>query len=120
LATTDGSGRRAQRAARRIAGIYALVAAAWILLSDAVLGLVIGARSEVTVAGSAKGLAFVAVTALLLHALVRRAVGKEQAARDRLQEIVDGSTSAIYVKRADDLRIARWSSAASPSRWRSS
>ncbi len=72
MATTDGSGRRAQRAARRIAGIYALVAAAWILLSDATLGLLIGARSEVTLAGSAKGLAFVAVTALMLHALVRR------------------------------------------------
>jgi PAS domain S-box-containing protein len=106
LTTTDGSGGRARRAARRIAGLYALVAAAWIVLSDAALGLITDTSGEVTLAGSVKGLAFVAVTALLLNAIVGRVLRREQATRDRLQAIVDGSTSAIYVKRAEDLSMA--------------
>jgi PAS domain S-box-containing protein len=105
LHPTDGTDRRTDRAARRIASIYAVVAASWILLSDALLALLTGGDGGVTVAGSAKGLAFVAVTAVLLYALVRRAMRNEQSARARLQAIVDGSTSAIYVKRAADLRM---------------
>jgi two-component system cell cycle sensor histidine kinase/response regulator CckA len=105
LETTDGSGGRAERAARRIAGVYALAAGAWILLSDAVLALVTSAEADVTLAGAAKGLAFVAVTALLLHALVRRAVRHEQVAQGRLQDIIDGTPAAIYVKDARDLRL---------------
>ena len=105
METRDGSGRRAQRAARRVAGIYALVAGTWILLSDAALALVTGADGDVTLAGAAKGIAFVGVTAGLLYALVRRAVRQEQSLQGQLQAIVDGSPSAIYVKRAADLRM---------------
>ncbi len=60
------------RAARRIALVYALVAGLWILGSDWLLARLVRDPEWLTRAQAVKGWAFVAVTAVMLHALVRR------------------------------------------------
>ena len=58
--------------ALRLALIYALFGALWILGSDWLLGRLIGDTRWLTQAGSLKGLVFVGVTALLLFGILRR------------------------------------------------
>lgn len=62
----------ARRKAARIAGLYVLFGVLWIVLSDWLLSLV-SAGPEFSVRfGMAKGLVFIAVSALLLYVLLRR------------------------------------------------
>jgi signal transduction histidine kinase/CheY-like chemotaxis protein len=72
--TTDsaaGGHRRAEALARRVALLYAVLAAVWISASDAVLAAVGGSTARFHAVQTGKGLGFVAVTAALLYLLVR-------------------------------------------------
>lgn len=74
-----------RRGALRVALVYALFAALWILLSDRAMGLVWQDPQSLVRASMLKGWFFVAVTTLLLYVLVRRLVGQLDAAHRREQ-----------------------------------
>ncbi len=63
--------RTARQAAWRIACIYAVVSAVYILFSDYLLALLVQAPSELAFYSMIKGWSFVLITALLLYLLVR-------------------------------------------------
>lgn len=75
----------------RIAAYYALCAGLWILLSDRLLGVAVRDPDLITSLETAKGWLFVAVTALLLHVVVRRFVDevmrREELLRERNEEL---------------------------------
>ena len=77
------------RDALRIATIYAGVAAAWILASDWLLVLLASSAERVLIWETAKGLAFVAVTASLLFVLVRALLRRNQASERHFSTLVD-------------------------------
>ncbi|WP_374479206.1 PAS domain-containing protein [Zoogloea sp.] len=92
----------------RIVGIYTVFASLWILLSDKAVELLFTTPAQMTAASIAKGWVFVAVTALLLYVLMRRAwlrAENERAERLRtlnlLGAIADGSDDAIFAKDLD-------------------
>ncbi|HEY3183349.1 MAG TPA: histidine kinase dimerization/phospho-acceptor domain-containing protein, partial [Gaiellaceae bacterium] len=91
-------GTRPRPIAFRVAGLYALAAGVWIVLSDVALG------GGLDVAQTGKGLAFVAVTAVLLYALVSRMTGslaRAEAAERRhvaeLEALLDEIPALVYV-----------------------
>uniref|UniRef100_A0A831XM90 histidine kinase n=1 Tax=Geobacter metallireducens TaxID=28232 RepID=A0A831XM90_GEOME len=75
----------------RIAAYYALFAGLWIVFSDRLLGFVVRDPERLTELQTAKGWLFVAVTALLLHVMVRRFVDevtrREEQLRERNEEL---------------------------------
>ena len=75
----------------RIPAYYALFAGLWILFSDRLLGFVVREPERLTGLQTAKGWLFVAVTALLLHVVVRRYVEdvtrREELLRERNEEL---------------------------------
>lgn len=97
--------------ALRIALIYALAAACWILLSDVILtsllpGALPAGGSPADGPPAARffalpsilnGLLFVAVTAALLYLLVRDAVASLWRAQARMQLLFDGVNDAVYL-----------------------
>ena len=80
----NGQGGYAGSGAARIAILYFVIAMLWILASDTALRWFMG-QSPPQIAQTIKGWGFVAVTAVMLYALVRRLVGKEIAAQEALQ-----------------------------------
>ena len=83
-----GAGRRVRRGALRIAGTYALVAVAWILLSDRLLPI-FGDHALLLVS-STKGVFFVLTTAWMLYVLIRRQSGSLERSLAELQrEVVE-------------------------------
>lgn len=94
---------------------YALFAAMWILLSDQALGLLFSDQETLVRASMVKGWFFVAVTSLLLYALMRRLAGdlvdahRRELAFEREREqpppmlvaITEASTDAIFAKDED-------------------
>jgi PAS domain S-box-containing protein len=68
------------RIAFRTAAVYGLIAAAWILLSDRAVIAIASDPETIARISEFKGLAFVAVTAVLLFALVRGQLGRYHAA----------------------------------------
>jgi len=92
-------------AALRIALVYALCAALWILLSDQVLGALVRDPALVTTLSVAKGWVFVIVSALVLYRLLRRrppsAAAAAGAAREEPQPfrpvLVGGVIAALLV-----------------------
>ncbi|HQS02954.1 MAG TPA: hypothetical protein PK693_07240, partial [Halothiobacillus sp.] len=66
------------RPALKFALAYAAFATLWILLSDALLALLLNGQSAVVIhfASTLKGWVFVAVTAVLLYWIIRRALNK--------------------------------------------
>jgi PAS domain S-box-containing protein len=89
--------------AARIGGIYALFGFLWILLSDRVLEVLVPSAA-LTVMQSWKGVFYVAVTALLVVQLARRAFQEQEdlhrrtrASEDRLRAIFDGVGDAIFL-----------------------
>ncbi|QQS54954.1 MAG: PAS domain S-box protein [Candidatus Competibacteraceae bacterium] len=56
----------------RVVLIYAVFAALWILFSDKAMEWWLDVPSQITLAGTAKGWVFIAVTSLLLYGLLRR------------------------------------------------
>jgi len=75
-----------RRAALRIALVYALVGALWILFSDRVLGWLVSDPSRIIGIAIIKGLLFIAVTALLVYLLVREYAESLRAAHLREEE----------------------------------
>ncbi|HEX9011469.1 MAG TPA: response regulator [Holophagaceae bacterium] len=70
--------------ARRIVLVYVLTAAAWILLSDRAVALVAPDVARAARLSTIKGWAFVAFTATLLYAFIRRSFRQELATRETL------------------------------------
>ncbi len=100
-----------QWSALRIAGIYAAVSGAWVFGSDTALHTLVPSIERLSAYSMDKGLAFVAITSLLLHGLVRQAVKADTAAQTRLQDseeryrtLVQNSPVGIFHYGAD-LRI---------------
>ena len=60
------------KSAFKITGIYALLAALWIILSDGALAFLLRDPVLISKISSAKGLFFVLVTSLLLYFMIRR------------------------------------------------
>ncbi|MFT3914631.1 MAG: hybrid sensor histidine kinase/response regulator [Anaeromyxobacteraceae bacterium] len=89
--TVHSAGRvpRADAAARRVQRwvpiAYAAVASAWIAGSDLALRLVSHTPGEYVIGSVAKGLAFVAVTAMALHVVLRRALAGQRRAFESLE-----------------------------------
>ena len=110
--TTEHAGLETSRGALRVAVVYAVFAALWILLSDRVMGLLIRDPEALVRASMAKGWFFVAVTSLLLFVLIRRLVGQlngshqralaetseKQRALQVLAAIAQSSSDAIFAK----------------------
>jgi PAS domain S-box-containing protein len=65
---------------RSVVALYVVAASLWILVSDRVLTVSVGNAGLAEAIASAKGLAFVAVTAVLLYLLLRR-LGRETLTR---------------------------------------
>lgn len=72
--------------ARRIAVLYILFGGVWILLSDRLLAVLVSDPGRMTGFQSYKGWAFVAVSSLLLYAVIRRELRKRTRAEGALQE----------------------------------
>lgn len=75
---------RSAAGGRRIAATYAVVAGLWILFSDRLLGLLVGDPEMLVRWGAVKGLAFVAVTAILLFGVMQRTFGRLERNHARL------------------------------------
>lgn len=71
---SPGSGHRR---ALRIALIYALFGAVWILVSDRALQFLVHGDAALTQAQTWKGWAYVAITAVIIYLLIRRALDAE-------------------------------------------
>ena len=109
----------------RVVGLYAAAAAAWILLSDRVVTILIPPGEPQAVAQSLKGLVFVTTTALLLVALLAneaRAIRSAQvaliardheltAARARLDAVLANAPLAVEVVGREGV-IELWNPAA--------
>ena len=105
-ATKNGDG------ALKVVATYAIFSSLWILFSDAVVVFLFQDREVMTLVNTLKGWLFVAVTSLLLYAVVRGLIREaveysereEVAARERertallLEAIVDGSGDAVFAK----------------------
>lgn len=77
------------RNAFRVSGLYAIVASAWILLSDRVIELFSDSASQLGLYSTVKGIAFVLSTSLMLFYLVRRELAaKNQIIRQLEKEAV--------------------------------
>jgi PAS domain S-box-containing protein len=103
--------RRLTRPELWVPALYAAGAALWIASSDALVARVVRTAGEVAAWSTLKGFGFVAVTALLLHGLLRKALARERAAHRRversealLRAISDAVPDPVFVKDRD----SRW------------
>src|SRR4051794_36141165 len=103
--------RADSRSAVRIAGVYAVIAAVWIVLSDRVLeALGTAATSEQSAwLKTARGVVFILVTTLVVWGLVlrrlrqiRRAEVERAAVEGRLETFADNLPGVAYIKDADE------------------
>ncbi|MFO1001909.1 MAG: PAS domain S-box protein [Planctomycetaceae bacterium] len=85
----------------RIAGLYACFGLIWIWLSDWLLIWLGYSASHPLIAGAVKGTAFVVITAMLLHWLIRREIAVAQKSETLLRAVVEGTTDAVFVKDSD-------------------
>jgi two-component system, OmpR family, phosphate regulon sensor histidine kinase PhoR len=70
----------------RIALIYAILGALWILLSDTLLGLLVRDPETLTRLSTLKGWLFILVTAWLLNSLIRRSMAEIHRSEEQLHE----------------------------------
>jgi signal transduction histidine kinase len=92
------------RAALRIAALYALVAAVWILLSDQLLNLLISDAATAQLLQTVKGWGFVAVTSALLFVERRQA---EEALRRSHHQLRLLAARLAEVEESERRRLAR-------------
>ncbi len=71
--------------AARIALIYLIVALAWVIFSDRIVGAVVASHSLLTRVQTFKGSAFVSGSALLIYLLLRRELRNREQARSELR-----------------------------------
>ena len=81
----------------KITGIYALFGALWILLSDRTLHWLLQGSETVAWAQTFKGLGFIALTAALVYALVRRAQNDILRSQAWNRDLFDTMPDAIFV-----------------------
>lgn len=81
----------------RVALIYAIVAAAWILASDRILAALVPPGPTLVLLETAKGWAFVLVTAGLLHVLIRRRATGLRRLDAEVRATLDSIADAILV-----------------------
>lgn len=81
----------------RIALIYSLCAATWIIGSDWLLGYVPIASISVLELSLFKGLLFTAVTAVILFFLVRRLQHHEQVLGSRVQDVIASTQEGLWI-----------------------
>ncbi|MBI1904677.1 MAG: diguanylate cyclase [Rhodocyclales bacterium] len=109
---------RSHRGAMRVAVVYALVAAAWVLLSDVIVERSLAGSSAFAFAQLVKGWGFVVVTALALYALIRGHLTTEDAQSEALAALGQFRASviddaAIWINALDDqARITLWNKTA--------
>lgn len=114
--TKSSNSDRSRAGAARVAVVYALVAAAWILLSDAVVERSLS--DSFALAQLLKGWGFVVVTALALYALMRGHLATETEQGEALvalgqfrESVIDDA--AIWINALDDqARVTLWNKAA--------
>ena len=82
---------------QRIVAVYALVGAAWILFSDRVLGFLVRDPVRREALASGKGVAYVAVTALLLFLLIRSQHDERRVRDAQLRTVLDSMPDAVLV-----------------------
>lgn len=87
--------------AARVAGAFLLFGALWILTSDRALEALVGSVEELSTFQTYKGWAFVAVTGVLLFAIVRREFRARVAAERRATNILESITDAFYAVDVD-------------------
>lgn len=80
-----------------IAGIYCIVAATWILASDAVVTMIAPAISESQLLQTVKGLAFVLVTSSLLYMLIQIFTRELRSSEHRYFQLFDNAGDMVYV-----------------------
>jgi PAS domain S-box-containing protein len=78
------TGRPVRAEMLRVVVAYAVFATLWILFSDTLVGSLSDNPGTLVMLGTLKGLAFVALTSLLLYALLRRVGGTDEAASVRV------------------------------------
>ncbi|MCE5192087.1 MAG: PAS domain S-box protein [Actinomycetia bacterium] len=100
-----------RRYAARVTVIYTLMAGLWIVFSDGLLARLDLTASEVSRLSLLKGLAFVAVTALVLYVSVTRGTRRFSSLSDRLSTFIDVAPIPIM---SLDLsgRVVLWNPAA--------
>jgi PAS domain S-box-containing protein len=87
--------------AARVAGAYLALSLAWVLLSDWLLAAGGLDREHLHWLQTAKGVAFIALTAGLLYWLVRRELRAVARVIDLLRAVVDGTADGVFVKDRD-------------------
>jgi PAS domain S-box-containing protein len=92
-------------AALRIVGVYAIVAAAWIYLSDTTLALIVRDPEMMTRIAVLKGFLFIIVTGTLLYQMISRHLRKVTTIEQELREsrnlmntLIEETPDAIYIK----------------------
>lgn len=100
-----------RRYAARVTAVYSLAAGLWIVLSDGLLAGLDLSASQVSRLSLLKGLAFVAVTALVLYMSVTRGTRRFASLSDRLSTFIDVAPIPIV---SLDLtgRVVLWNPAA--------
>lgn len=86
-----------RRSALRIAAIYALVAAAWIALSDSLIALLVRNTDLQALLHTSKGVLFVLVTGTLLYHLIARDLQRIHRTEQRYHILFDSSHDALTV-----------------------
>jgi diguanylate cyclase (GGDEF)-like protein/PAS domain S-box-containing protein len=88
----------------RTVGTYVLVASAWILFSDRLVGVLFADRATLLLVSIIKGWVFVVVTAALLYGLLYRALRRDELLRARLvareeqfRNVFDSVRDAIFI-----------------------
>jgi len=90
---------RSKPLALRITATYAFWSSLWILLSDQGLKLLFSTNPDLLIQISTiKGWFFTGVTATLLYVLIRRGERSRRQAYELLEDIIEGTSDAIFVK----------------------
>ncbi len=114
--------RAAPRLALWVPAVYAVVSVTWIAFSDAVLAAVAPSIPDVARWSTMKGVGFVAVTTLALHAGLRWALARERRASVALRRVerrydllAEHARDVIFLIRRQDGRILEANAAAAAS-----
>jgi two-component system, OmpR family, phosphate regulon sensor histidine kinase PhoR len=93
----DGARRRSGLSPFRIVALYAVFGAAWILLSDRVVALLVTDDARRQEVQSLKGALYVLVTAALLYVLIHRSDRARRVLDAEVRAVLDGMADAVLV-----------------------
>jgi PAS domain S-box-containing protein len=96
----------------KIAGIYALISAIWILLSDRFISMISDDPKTITQLQSYKGIVFISLSAVLIYLLSRKSLKQSLDAEkalseseDRYRKIFNAPSDAIFIHDAGTGRV---------------